>query len=116
MLITYDPLYNSKSFHGSAAEAFDRVEDVIDLTERYYEKKGKIFEYQCNPYSGELPGVILFKIWPENPRLAKLLGKAKSIKMEQLYELESSKTRKFEDAGSGQESTIALPVRDRRRL
>lgn len=113
MLVTIDPLYSSKSFHRTMPEVMDRIEDIVTLTERYYERMRKTFTYAKNPYTSEYPGIYVFKIWPQKPQLAKLLGKPKQLRMQYV---EPSKTGHTEDAGSREEGTPTLPIRDRRHL
>jgi hypothetical protein len=78
MLITTWPLYSSKSFHKTFEQLELKLHAVLKITEDYYEHMGKEFLYQENWYSGEYPGVLVYKIWPEKPYVMKLVGKPKS--------------------------------------
>lgn len=91
MLITSHPFYSSKSFHKTWESLLEKIEDVLKLTEDYYALQGKEFEPQQNYLSGEYPGILIYKIWPEKPHALRLVGKTKLYKQpEELDGLDSS--------------------------
>jgi hypothetical protein len=102
MLITAWPLFSSKSFHKTYQDVEAKLTDVFSQTDDYYEKMGREFNYNPNWYTGEYPGIFLYKIWPQKPHLMRLIGKPKAcIKPEINDGLDTC--NRFE-AGDGQDS------------
>lgn len=86
MLITFDPYYSSKSFHATWESLLEKIEDVLKLTDTYYELQGKEFNPEENRNSGEYPGILVFKIWPEKPHVIKILGSMKPYKKPEVFD------------------------------
>lgn len=110
MLITCHPLFSSKSFHKTWESLQEKIEDVLKLTEEYYELQGKEFSPRTNFFSGEYPGILVYKIYPEKPHLMKLLGETKTYKKpEELDGLDSSNGQ---SARTRQESENTMHISD----
>ncbi len=80
MLLTSYPLYSHKSHHKTWKEVLLKIEDVLKLTEEYYVLQGKEFDLKPSAYSGDYPGIIVYKIWPEKPHAVKVIGMQKPYK------------------------------------
>jgi len=74
LLITMFPLYASRSYHKSAEDLWHEIDRIFDLTEIYYERMQKEFNYKPGE-EGEWPGIHVYKLSPR--RVDKLTGPPK---------------------------------------
>lgn len=114
LLITTLPLYSSKSFHKSWDEVKEKINEIMDLTEEYYELSGKTFEPKYSKYTGSYQGMLIYKIAPEKPHLVRLVGDPKNYTKPNLSNLDELDTDIGEDAGTREKSETTLHSNNRR--